>query len=103
MLMTKTLAAVLALVLGAYAWMFATFVSAADFEDHKATYELDRVGDKIEELDTLIFNINELIAQESTGDRRRQLSKYETSLKKYKLQQTCFLNGRDNCRKINVD
>jgi len=99
-LMTKTLGAVLLMVLGAYGWMFATFVSAADYEDHVATYELDRVGDKIEELDTLIFNINELIRDENTSERRLQLKKYQGSLEIYKRQQTCYLENKNNCRKI---
>lgn len=106
-LMSKTLGAVVVLVLGAYAWMFATFVSAADFEEYIATadqrelaHNLDRVGGKIDDLDSKIFNIKELIREESTAERRKQLNKYETALAKNEKQQNCFVNNGKNCRKI---
>ncbi len=105
--MSKILGSVLALVLGGYGWMFATFVSASDFEEYIATVEqkdlaanLDRVGDKIDELDPLIFNIKEQILEQNTADRRLQLNKYQTKLKKYQLQQACYLANGNNCRKI---
>ena len=95
----KTVASLLVGVIIGYGWMFATFVSAADFEQHVQTYELDRTDDKIDDLEVQIFDLKERIAQENTVERRSQLSKYEGSLKDYKRQQICLENSGANCRR----
>ena len=95
----KTVLALVTAILVAYGWMFTTFVSASDFNRHVQTYELDRTDDKIDDLEVQIFNLKELIAQDSTPERRRQLSKYEGSKQDYKRQQECLEEERTNCRR----
>ena len=97
----KTIASIIAASFFAYGWVFTTFVSASDFQQHIQTYELDRTDDKIDDLEVQIFNLKEAIRvpDGDTRQRREQLSKYEGSLKDYRGQQKCLENGNENCRR----
>lgn len=97
----KTLFSIVATAVIAYAWLFSTFVNAADFRVHTQTYELDRTADKIDGLEVLIFNLTEDIRDDGgdTRERREQLSKYEGALLDYRTQQRCLESGGTNCRR----
>ena len=105
----KTVGSLVVGVIAAYAWMFTTFVSASDFSkhieqfnQHTQTYELDRTDDKIDLLEAQIFNLKDSMnhPEGNTRDRREQLSKYEGSLKDYRLQQQCLEAGnKTSCRR----
>ena len=97
----KTVVSIVMTVLVGYGWMFTNFVNASDFRQHVQTYELDRTDDKIDILESWIFNLEESIrmAGTCTPDQRKQLSKYIGDLTDYRRQQECLEAGRDNCRR----
>ena len=104
----KTVASLVVGVIIAYAWMFTTFVSAADFDKHIdnfdrhiQTYELDRTDDKIDDLEAQIFNLEDSMKhpEGNTFERRKQLSKYQGALVDYREQKSCLSAGGNNCRR----
>ena len=103
----KTAFLIYSIVFAAMTWMGINYVSASDFkahlnnfDSHTKTYELDRTDDKMDDLEVQIFNLTELIAQDSTPERRKQLNKYEGDYSDYKQQRACLENGNKNCRRI---
>jgi len=97
----RTVVTLVTAILAIYGWMFTNFVVASDFRQHVQTYELDRTDDKIDDLETWIFNLEEAIrsVEESTPEQRKQLSKYKGELIDYRRQQECLEDGHDNCRR----
>lgn len=102
----RTITGLFIIVFSINGWLVTTFADAADFEKHLVSfeqhnqrYELDRTDDKIDDLEVQIFNLEELIAQESTPERRSQLSKYEGDYADYKQQRLCLERNGTNCRR----